>query len=251
MRMRVALADGPCGGERHDLTEAVAAHGGRRDTERAQQAQEPEAVRADGGLRPLGGGQLVRRALLLVGGELRAREDHVVQLVAGEREAGRRVPRGAHLFERDRDLATHLDVLAALPREEQRNTAVVDTQAEGHSPRAVTRHALVGQLGRLPQLLHQLGLALGHHGHARAVLRSGGVERQLRRLRQEHEHARVGAGLHLTRERTALGRHVGRAATGHHHQLADIGPRAVLPRARARVLLEGDVEVCSRRSRTS
>ncbi len=186
----LALAEYAGGAQGSDLTVAVAAHTGGLEAEVFEHAQYAQAGRADGRLRPLGGGQALLLGVALLVGECRRREDHLVEAVGlvVEFEVGSAVPDPAGALELNRDVGSHADILAALAGEEHGDVAGIQPKAVvdavGRGERILG--GLFDGVGCLSELLCELVVVAGHDGEASGL---GGVEGILGRLGQEGQHA--------------------------------------------------------------
>ena len=237
-RDEVGVAEHACSAQGGDLTVGVTAHGGGGEAHAVEQVERGEAGHADGGLGPLGAGEL---GGLRLGGGLVERlhgEDHAVELLAVEVDVGREVPRGECAGVADGRARAHVEVLAALSGEEEAHVALVLAEAHGGAVGRGGGLALGSEVGGLVELRGELGLVGGDHCDAG---RSRGVEGLLGALREVVQHARKHAVLG---HGAGVGGHALGVGAGDQHELSvRHAVTAGLVGGGARVFLHRDVEV--------
>ncbi len=234
----ITLAQHTRGVQRCDLAEAVPGHRARLDPEGADQPEHRRAGAADRRLGPLGLPEPLAVGLAILVGEARDREDQLAEAHAPrERMIGLPVPGALDDVERHRQVRAHPDVLAPLPREEERDLAGASADAvagavgELERRRGIRLDPLRRPQQASPQLL---GRARDHRQAARRPMIIGA----LGRVGGELEGARP--PLRTLRPQPRLGDDI---LPAQDHELAAPAPQTLSPRRLADVLLQGDVEV--------
>ena len=232
------LVDHPGRAQRRDLPEAVPSDVLGLHPDGAQHPQEREARHPDGRLGPLRRREPLRLRRAVVVGKHWPRKHHVSHRGVVEARARGVVPDRSRGVLAHRDVPAHADVLAPLPREDERHRPDRIAHRVVHAARRGERRVWLRREVRLRlrQLRREVRRVARDHREARLVR---GAEGLLRGARDHAQPRLAGVGRH----RIALRREPGGRRVREKHQLRRGRAQPPRVRAGADVLLQRDVEI--------